>query len=295
MSLINQFYTLSDGFKLPKLGFGTFNEQFVQYQEKYNEAIECGYRFFDTASLYESERPLGAALKDCGLPREEFIIESKLWYDEMGYDGAKRALERSLKRLGTDYLDLYLIHWPRQTGAFDEDWKELDRQTWRALEEMVEEGTVKHLGTSNFLPHHLEALLPHCNIKPIVNQLELHPGYSQEAAVAYCHEKKIQPIAYCPLARQHPLCIAEDGILAYLAKQYGKSIQQIMLRFLIQKGILPIPGADRKEYMLANMDIFDFDLTAEELSILSCMPQNTWLGEHPDFSIPDRKTNQDDI
>ena len=295
MSLINEFFTLSDGLVLPKLGFGTFNDKFEHDTDTYAAAVESGYRFFDTASLYESERALGRGLKASGLAREEYIIESKLWYDEMGYDGAKRALERSLKRLDMDYIDIYLIHWPRQTGAFDEDWKTLDRETWRAMEEMVEEGTVKHLGTSNFLPHHLEALLPNCNIKPVVDQLELHPGYSQEAAVAYCKEKDILPVAYCPLARMHQSSMASDGYLAFLARQYGKSIPQVMLRFLIQKGILPIPKAASKDHMLANMDVFDFDLTAEELSLLSCMPQNTWLGEHPDFAIPAWKTNPNNI
>ena len=293
--MINETYTLSDGLVLPKLGFGSFNEQFNHPSDIYDAAIEYGYRFFDTASLYESERVLGETLRNSGLSREDYIIESKLWYDEMGYDEAKRALERSLTRLGMDYIDIYLIHWPRQTGAFDENWKELDRETWRAMEEMVEEGTVKHLGLSNFLPHHLEALLPHCNIKPVVDQLELHPGYSQEAALAYLKEKDILPIAYCPLARCHPICLDSDGYLAYLAKNYGKSIQQIMLRFLIQKGILPIPKADLREHVLANTEIFDFTMTDEEMSILSCMPQNTWLGEHPDFAIPDRKTNPNNL
>ncbi len=295
MALVKEFFTLSDGLALPKLGFGTFSEQFEQHSETYTAAIECGYRFFDTASLYESERALGTALHASSLRRDEYIIESKLWYDEMGYDETKRALERSLTRLGLDYIDIYLIHWPRQTGAFDEDWKTLDRETWRAMEEMVAEGTVKRIGLSNFLPHHLDALLPHCNIKPVVNQLELHPGYSQEAAVAYCKEKDILPIAYCPLARCHQLSLADDGYLAFLARNYGKSVQQVMLRFLIQKGILPIPKAARKEHMIANMEVFDFNLTDEELSILSCMPQNTWLGEHPDFSIPQRQTNPNNI
>lgn len=295
MALIDQFFTLSDGLVVPQLGFGTFNHDDGHSSETYQEAVDCGYRFFDTASLYESERALGEALRNCGLSREEYIVESKLWHDEMGYDGAKRALEKTLTRLGMDYIDIYLIHWPRQTGAFDEEWKELDRETWRAMEEMVEEGTVRHLGLSNFLPHHLDALLPHCNIQPVVDQLELHPAYSQEAAVAYCKEKNILPVAYCPLARQHPVCFDENGYLAYLAKKYGKSIAQVMLRFLVQKGIMPIPKAYKKEHMIANMEIFDFAMTDEEISILSCMPQNAWLGEHPDFSIPSRKSNPNNI
>ena len=181
----------------------------------------------------------------------------------MGYANAKKALAASLERLQMDYVDLYMIHWPRQTGADDENWKELDLETWRALEEMVDEGKVRALGCSNFLPHHLQNLLDHCRIKPVVDQLELHPGYSQEAAVAFCKANDIVPMAWSPLGRGRENALAGNAILDRLAKKYDRSIAQI----------------------------FDFALSDDDVWMLSCMPQTTWLGEHPDFMIPDKKSN----
>ena len=225
--------------------------------------------------------------------RSDVIIETKLWIDEMGADNAKTALAKSLDRLGTDYLDIYMMHWPRQTGADDENWKELDIETYQAMEEMVDKGLVRRLGLSNFLPHHLKNILDNCRIKPVVDQLELHPGYSQEAAVAFCKANDVLPMAWSPLGRGRENATIGNSILVRLAAKYGKSVQQINLRFLLQKGILPIPKASSAEHMKANMDVFDFELSDDDMSMLTCMPQTAWLGEHPDFVIPDRKSNPD--
>ena len=184
-----------------------------------------------------------------------------------------------------------MMHWPRQTGADDENWKELDIETWQAMEKFVEQGKVRRLGLSNFLPHHLKNILDNCKIKPVVDQLELHPGYSQERAVAYCMENEVQPMAWSPLGRGRENATIGNAILVRLADKYGKSIQKINLRFLLQKGILPIPKASTKEHIRANMDVFDFELSEDDVSMLSCMPQTAWLGEHPDFVIPDKKSN----
>lgn len=283
-------YTLNDGSKIPAIGFGTYHEQFGDNLLPIKTAIECGYRFFDTASLYETEKYLGQAVKESGIPREEFIIETKLWTDEM--DDAKAALERSLKRLQMDYVDLYLIHWPKATEE-QEDWKEQDLKVWEQMEQLVCEGKVKRLGLSNFLPHHLKNILDHASIKPVVDQLEIHPGYSQEAAVAFCKEHDVLPMAWSPLGRGRSKALAENGILQKLADKYGKSIPQINLRFLLQKGILPIPKASSKDHIEANLNVFDFSLTEDEIWILSCMPQTAGLGEHPDFDIPKKSTKKE--
>ena len=288
---MKEFYTLNDGFKIPKIGYGTYNEAFEDNKRSILQAIECGYRFFDTASLYETERSLGCALKESGLAREDVIIETKLWIDEMGYDNAKKALDRSLNRLQTDYLDIYMIHWPRRTGDLNEKWKELDIETWKAMEEMVAAGKVGRLGLSNFLPHHLKNILDNCTIRPVVDQLELHPGYSQEAAVAYCMENDVLPMAWSPLGRGRENATVGNSILVKLSEKYGRSIQQINLRFLLQKGIMPIPKASSKTHMENNLNVFDFELSEDDISMLSCMPQTAWLGEHPDFVIPDKKSN----
>lgn len=289
MNSIRDCYTLNNGMPLPCLGFGTCKTVNDNGKTVILDAIRAGYRFLDTASLYGTERALGTAVKESGLPREDFMIETKLWIDELGYDNARRAFSESLQRLQMDYVDLYLIHWPRQTGAEDEEWKKLDLETWRALEELVDEGKVRAIGCSNFLPHHLDNLLEHCRIKPVVDQLELHPGYSQEAAVAFCKANDIVPMAWSPLGRGRENALAGNAILGRLAKKYDRSLAQICLRFLLQKGILPIPKASSYEHMKANMEIFDFALSEEDMWMLSCMPQTTWLGEHPDFAIPNKK------
>ena len=285
----NEYFTLNDGFKIPKIGFGTFNEEFKDNKESILQAIDCGYRFFDTASLYRTEESLGNAIKESGINRSEVIIETKLWTNEMGAENAKAALDRSLTRLGTDYVDIYMIHWPRQTGADDEKWKELDIETWKAMEDFVKQGRVRRLGLSNFLPHHLKNIIENSTIRPVVDQLELHPGYSQEAAVAYCKEQDILPMAWAPLGRGRENATIGNTILVRLSEKYGKSIQQINLRFLLQKGILPIPKASTREHMQANLDVFGFELTEDDVSMLSYMPQTAWLGEHPDFNIPQVK------
>lgn len=289
MNMITDCYTLNNGMKLPCIGFGTCRTTDDAGKQAILSAIRAGYRFFDTASFYATERVLGDAIRESGLPREDFIIETKLWISEMGYDNAKAAFARSLERLQTDYVDLYLIHWPRRTGADDEDWKQLDLDTWRAMEELVDEGKIRALGCSNFLPHHLENLLTHARIKPVVDQLELHPGYSQEAAVAFCLANDIVPIAWSPLGRGRDAALAGNNILERLAKKYDRSAAQICLRFLLQKGILPIPKAASPEHIAANAAVFDFTLSDEDVWMLSCMPQTTWLGEHPDFVIPTNK------
>ncbi|MBO4337903.1 MAG: aldo/keto reductase [Lachnospiraceae bacterium] len=288
---LNEFFTLNDGCKIPKIGFGTYNEEFKNNKDAILQAIDCGYRFFDTASLYETERPLGDAIRESGIARSDVIIETKLWIDEMGAENAKAALERSLNRLQTDYVDIYMMHWPRQTGDDNEKWKELDLETWQAMEEFVKQGRVKRLGLSNFLPHHLKNILENCSIRPVVDQLELHPGYSQEAAADYCKKNEVLPMAWSPLGRGRENATIGNSILVELSKKYGRSIQQICLKFLLQKDILPIPKASSIEHMKANLDVFDFELNPDDIAILTCMPQTAWLGEHPDFNIPDMKSN----
>ena len=289
--MMNEFYTLNDGTKIPKIGFGTYNEEFADNTATIIKAIECGYRFFDTASLYETERSLGNALKQSGIARQDVIIETKLWIDEMGAENVKTAFEKSLNRLQTDYIDIYMMHWPRQTGADDEKWKELDIETWMAMERLVRHGKVKRLGLSNFLPHHLKNILENSTIKPVVDQLELHPGYSQEGAVAFCKANDVLPMAWSPLGRGRENATMGNAILVRLAEKYCKSIQQINLRFLLQKGILPIPKASSEAHMKANLEVFDFELSEDDMAMLSYMPQTAWLGEHPDFVIPTRKSN----
>lgn len=282
MKSIRDTYTLSNGLKIPCMGFGTYNPKEGDNHQIIHTAIEVGYRYFDTASLYETERALGQTIRESGIARDEFFIVSKAWIDELGYEETKQAFERTLNRLQMDYLDLYLIHWPRRTEG-DTDWKERNLGAWCAMEELYAKGKIKGLGLSNFLPHHMENILKNCKVQPVVDQLEVHPGYSQEAATAYCKSKGVVVQAWSPLGRSAML---KHPVLLEMAEKYEKSVAQLCLRFLVQKNIIPLVKTSTEARMKENMDIFDFEITWEDMSILECMPQDAWLGEHPDFSIP---------
>ena len=287
MNSINDCYTLENGMKIPVLGFGTYNAKGGDNLEIIRTAIKAGYRYFDTASIYETERALGQAIKESGIPREEFFIATKAWIDERGYEETKQAMDRSLERLQMDYVDLYLIHWPK--SSFKEaNWREKDIQTWRAMEEMCEAGKTRGLGLSNFLPNQLDIILEQAKIKPQVDQLEIHPGYSQEAAAAYGQSKGLRMQAWSPLGRGRML---DNEMILMFAKKYGKTPAQICLRFLIQKGIIPLVKSSTMERMKQNMDVFDFEISKEDIQIISCMPQTTGCGQHPEFHIPDKKSN----
>lgn len=278
MNTNNNCFTLYNGVTIPCIGYGTYKAADTNSCDIIETAAKAGYRFFDTASFYGTETFLAEALKHVGLPRNEVFITSKVWKAEMGYNETLEAFERTLKNLDTDYLDLYLIHWPRYT--LDGEWKQTCIDTWKAMEELYEAGRVRAIGLSNFLPHHMDVILDNCNIKPMVNQLEVHPGYTQEAAIRYCQERDILVQAWSPLGRQRVL---EEPLLIELAAKYDVTPAQICLRFLLQRGINPIPKASSLERMCNNMDIFDFSITTEDMHRLNTLPQTGWSGEHPDY------------
>lgn len=280
------YFTLSNGVKIPAVGFGTYKAADGKSAEVISTAIEVGYRCLDTASFYETEEYVAEAVEKSGIPREEFFITSKLWKTELGYQNAKDAFERTMERLRMDYLDLYLIHWPLPTPDY-EDWKRLDIETWRALEELYEEGRIKAIGLSNFLPHHIDNLLQNCRIKPMTDQLEFHPGYSQEAAVNYCREQGILVQAWSPIGRRR---VMEEPLITSLAAKYGVSPAKICLAYAVQKGVMPLPKASTAERMKENFDIFSFKIEKEDMWRLETMPQAGWSGEHPDReTIPPRQ------
>lgn len=274
-------YPLANGAQIPCMAFGTY---LTKDGEKniHTVAIDTGYRFFDTASLYETERSLGEAIKESGIKRDDLFIQSKLWYDERGYAEAKEALQRTLDRTGLDYLDTYLLHWPKASED-ESDWEEKNLDTWRAMEECQKEGLIKGMGVSNFLPHHIKSLVDGSGIKPLVDQLELHIGYAQHFAVSYCKENDIVVQAWAPLSRGS---ITGDATFSAIARKYNKTASQICLRYLVQKGIIPIVKASNPEHMKQNMEIFDFELSFEEMSLLESYPYPAWQNEHPDLKIP---------
>ena len=278
MKSIYDTYTLNNGVKIPCVAYGTYKAADENGADIITAAVEEGYRYFDTASFYETEEYVAEAIRRSGLPREDFFIATKLWKEEMGYEEALAAFERSAKRLNTDYIDLYLIHWPKPTADY-QDWKRLDIDTWRALEKLYKEGKVRAIGLSNFLPHHLDNILENCEIKPMVNQIEYHAGYTQEATVQYCKQHDILVQAWSPISRGR---IFHDVTLVELAEKYQVSIAKLALRFCIQNGIVPLPKAASRERMRENMNLFDFEISDEDMKRINTIPQVGWSGEHPD-------------
>ena len=267
---------LSNGVKLPQMGFGCYALGEERPKEILLEAIAAGYRHFDTASFYQTEEVLVEAIRESGVPRDEFFLTTKLWRTEM--DDPQAAFERSRKNLGVDYLDLYLIHWPRP-DLQRADWRELDARVWGFLEDLYQKGDVRAIGVSNFLPHHLMSLSAHSSLQPMVNQLEYHPGYTQEAAVAYCQANGIQVEGWSPLGRRRVL---NDPLLQEIAAGHGATASQVCLAFALQSGVVPLPKSSSRQRMEENLAAQSLTLTQEELSRIRTMPQTGWSGEHPD-------------
>lgn len=271
-------FTLANGVDIPAVGFGTYKTADNQDEAVISEAIRQGYRHLDTAAFYFNEEAVGRAVRESGIPREEFFITSKVWRDKLGYESTLKEFEESLKKLGTEYLDLYLIHWPRPRDL-NAEWKELDVETWKALEELYRAGRVRAIGVSNFLPHHLNSLMERTGIVPFVNQLEFHPGYIQKAAVDFSQRMGIQVEAWSPIGRARVL---REPLLMELADKYQVSEAQICIRFALQCGVLPLPKSSSPERMRQNLEVFDFSIEDDDMHRLMTLPQLGWSGEHPD-------------
>lgn len=268
---------LNNGVEIPAIGFGTYRST-DGTKDVLQNALNAGYRFFDTASFYKNETDIGEVIKASGIKREEIFLTSKCWRTEMGYEKALESFENSCKRLQTNYLDMYLIHWPRP-NLTDPDWKRISIDTWKALEYLYENKRVRVIGVSNFLPHHLDNLLSESKIVPAVNQIEFHPGYMQKEVLDYCREKGIQVEAWSPLGCSR---LFENTLLKEMAKKYEISVAQLCLRFAIQENVIPLPKSSSYERMQQNLDVFDIKILEEDMQLLENMPQAGWSGEHPD-------------
>lgn len=276
---MEQYFVLQNGVKMPRIGYGTYKCTDGSDGQIVRMALEAGYRLLDTAAVYENEEYVGKAVRESGIPRKEIFLTSKVWKTNLGYEKTKKSFEESLERLQTEYLDLFLLHWPKPASD-TENWKELDRESWKALEEFYHQGKVRAIGVSNFLPHHLEALMENADVRPMVNQLELHVGYLQEAAVQYCKSWGIQVQAWSPLGRRRVL---EEPAVVGMAEKYNVSPAQFLLKFLLQQNLGVIPKASSMERMRQNLELPDIEITEEDLCFLRCLPQIGWSGEHPDL------------
>ncbi|MCQ2507762.1 MAG: aldo/keto reductase [Dorea sp.] len=274
-----EYIRLNNGIEVPAIGFGTYkmNKEDFTIQDAY----DAGYRYFDTASFYNNEAIIGNSIKEAGIKREDVMLASKAWKTQMGYHEIKKGLEETLENLQTDYLDMYLIHWPLPEPGF-KGWKELDLECWGAMEEMVEAGKIRAIGLSNFLPHHVQNILDHCKIRPAVDQLQFHPGYTQEYAVNYCKENGILVQGWKPLGRG---AVLNNPVLNEIAGHYGVTTAKLCLRYQYQRGLMPLPKSNSKERMKENLDIFGFEISMEDIHRISSMASIGWTGEHPDHAF----------
>lgn len=275
--------SLNDGNEIPIVGFGTYKATRHEGIESVSYAISNGYRLIDTATIYKNEEAVGKGIKASGITREKIFVTTKLWRENLGYESAKRELEKSLNKLNLDYIDLYLIHWPANAKNYD-NWKKTNADTWRAMEELQAAGKIKSIGVSNFWQEHLEALLKTANVFPSINQIEFHPGYWQPELVEYCKELTIAIESWSPLARGKVL---KNDILEKIAENHNKSVAKICLRWIIQHNVIAIPKSTTNERIKENINIFDFELSEEEMKQIDNIPETGFSGELPNI-WPDR-------
>lgn len=271
MNHIQSMVTLSNGKQMPWLGLGVYKmSEGQEVIASIEAAIRNGYRSIDTASLYQNEEGVGQAIKASGISREELFITTKVWNSDQGYDSTLKAFDTSMSKLGLDYLDLYLIHWPVK-GKY--------KETWKALEQLHKDGRVHSIGVSNFQIHHLEDLLADTEVRPVVNQVELHPLLSQLELREYCKSQGIQIEAWSPLAQGKLL---DNEVLKAIGAKYGKSTAQVIIRWDLQHGIVTIPKSSNPERIVENANVFDFELTAEEMKQIDSLNQDQRVGPDPD-------------
>jgi 2,5-diketo-D-gluconate reductase A len=253
--------TLNNGVAMPLLGFGVFQvTDLAECERSVLDAIEVGYRLLDTAASYGNEEAVGNAIRKSGVARDELFITTKLWVQDAGYESAKQAFQRSLDKLQLEYLDLYLIHQPYGDvyGA------------WRAMEELYREGRIKAIGVSNFQPDRVMDFIVHNNIVPAVNQIETHPFHQQIETQKFLQENNVQIEAWGPFA-EGKNNIFHNDVLRSIGEKHGKSVAQVILRWLTQRGVVAIPKSVRKERMAENFDVFDFELSAEDLTTIATL------------------------
>ncbi|MFC5451617.1 aldo/keto reductase [Paenibacillus aestuarii] len=261
---------LRNGIEMPWLGLGVWQmSEGGQIEGAVRSAVDAGYRSFDTAAAYRNEEGLGKAIRECGVRREELFVTTKVWNNDQGYNATLAAFQESRKRIGLDYIDLYLIHWPVKAKY---------KETWKALEKLYEDGAVRAIGVSNFQIHHLEDIMTDCNIAPFVNQVEYHPLLAQQQLRKFCQEHRIQLEAWSPLMQGR----LDEPVLMEIAARYGKSPAQIILRWDLQNLVVTIPKSANPARILENANIFDFSLSSKDMAKLDALDRSHRFGPDPD-------------
>ena len=278
MHTLQDTFTLHNGYPIPCVGFGTWQTPDGETAVMaVSEAIKAGYRHIDAAACYENEVGVGQGIRASGIERERLFVTSKVWNTERGYEKTLAAFEKTCADLNLEYLDLYLIHWPASASRFD-NWEEINLETWRAMTELYKAGKIRAIGVSNFLPHHLEALMK-TEVLPMVNQIEYHPGMTQPETVAYCKRNGILVEAWSPLGTGRML---SNETLKAIAGKYQKSAAQLCIRWCLQNGVLPLPKSVTPSRILENTKVFDFEISAEDMAVINGMPYFGGSGLHPD-------------
>ncbi|ULO05011.1 aldo/keto reductase [Paenibacillus sp. 19GGS1-52] len=263
--------TLANGVQMPWLGLGVYKvKEGQEVIDSVKAAIKAGYRSIDTAALYANEEGVGQAIQESGVARDELFITTKVWNSDQGYESTLAAFDKSINKLGLDYVDLYLVHWPVK-GKY--------KDTWRALEKLYSAGKVRAIGISNFQIHHIEDLLADASVKPMVNQVELHPLLSQVELREYSIKQGIQIEAWAPLAQGHLL---DNEVIKAIALKHNKSLAQVIIRWDLQNGIVTIPKSTNEQRIIQNADVFDFELSAQEIASIDALNQNHRFGSNPD-------------
>ncbi len=272
-------FTLANGQKIPCVGFGTWQTPSGETAVKAVRcALDAGYTHIDTAQAYENEQSVGKGIRLSGVPRKDLFITSKLWNSYHTHELTRSSVMESLDKLELDYLDLFLIHWPNPL-AFRDSWQQANAESWAAMEELVEEGRIRSIGVSNFLPHHIEELCRTARIKPQVNQIRLCPGDTQDETVDYCRAHNILIEAYSPLGTGR---IFEVPEMQELAGKYGRTIAQICIRWSLQRGYLPLPKSVTPSRIVENLRVFDFEIDEEDVQKIADLKGCVGYAKDPD-------------
>lgn len=259
--MVEKFMLLINGVKIPSIGFGTYKSGDDEETAKIiKNALNLGYKMIDTASFYNNEVGIGNGIKESDIDRKDIFIVTKLWNDDHGYDNTIEAFNKSLNNLQVDYIDLYLIHWPNKLNA----------ETWRAFEHLYETKKVKAIGVCNFKVEHLEELKKTAKIMPMVNQVEIHPFSTKNNIINYCKDNNIKVVAWSPISRGRVL---SNDLMIDLSQKYKKSIVQIVLRWHMQKGVIPIPKSSNENRIKENIDIFDFEISSEDMKAIDSLDE----------------------
>ena len=277
---IDRKIELNNGLNIPCIGFGTYQiRKKSEIEKAIKIAYNTGYRLFDTATVYGNEKLIGDAIKKLKIPRNEIFLVTKIFKGDMTYEKTKKSIETSLKKLQSDYIDMVLIHWPEVQKSDDRI------NVWKALEESVEEKKVKMIGVSNFCKIHLEQILNNCKIKPVVNQIECNPIYYDEETINYCTQNNIVIQAYCPLAEWNSKLVENDTIIN-IAKNKNKNVSQIILKWLLQKNMIPLPKSIHKEYIKQNFYLNGFYLAEDEMSEIDSLKSINYKTDLDPHNVP---------